>query len=92
MVFVAVSKNCEDHFSFMFLFLSLTLTLVTHYYNYFITFDTKFFVLKCIFIFYILHHKILSICGLGNEKVHESVKSTKESTKKVYKIDRLIMH
>lgn len=27
-----------------------------------------------------------------NEKVHESVKSAKESTKKVYKIDRLIIH
>lgn len=28
---------------------------------------------------------------MGNEKVHESIKSAKESTKKV-KIDRLIMH
>ena len=65
MVFVAVSKNNEVHFSFMFLFLSLTLTLVTHYYIIFITVDTKFFVLKCSFIFYILG-QILSHLALWN--------------------------
>ena len=65
MVFVAVSKNNEVHFSFMFLFLSSTLTLVTHYYIIFITVDTKFFVLKFSFIFYILG-QILSHLALSN--------------------------
>ena len=65
MVFVAVSKNNEVHFSFMFLFLSLTLTLVMHYYIIFITVHTKFFGLKCSFIFYILG-QILSHLALSN--------------------------
>lgn len=99
MVFVAVSKNNEVHFSFMFLFLSSTLTLVTHYYIIFITVDTKFFVLKSVLFFtfwgksyHILHCQIFSGYGLCNEKMHEFVKWAKESTKKVYNIDRLIMH
>ena len=49
------------------------------------------------FFFYSLGANLITSCVvnyflfMGNEKVHESVKSAKESTKKV-KIDRLIMH
>ena len=97
LVFVAVSKNNEVHFSFMFLFLSLTLTLVMHYFHYPLTLNFLFWNAVLFFIFWgksyhILHCQIFSGYGLCNENMHESVKWAKESTKKVYKIDQLIMH